>query len=88
MADKITWLCPVCGFVGLSDPPYDYHGSTSFDIYPSCGTELGYEDSTRSHAELRKAWLESGASWLSQTMAPPNDWNAEAQLQAAGFLTR
>jgi predicted RNA-binding Zn-ribbon protein involved in translation (DUF1610 family) len=78
-SDSLT--CPVCGFSGLSDPPYDAQGCASFEICPSCGTEFGYDDSTRSHTELRQAWVNSGFPWRSQAVSPPSDWNAQEQLR-------
>jgi len=78
-------MCPVCGFPELSEPPYDEHGCASFGICPCCGTEFGYDDATRPHAELRKSWLAVGTPWRSKTTNPPIDWNAQQQLRKAGF---
>jgi hypothetical protein len=49
------YLCPVCGYDRLEDPP------GTFTICPSCGTEFGYDDAFASHAELRAKWLQNGA---------------------------
>jgi hypothetical protein len=83
--DTLTCTCPVCGFPELSEPPYDAQGCASFEICPSCGTEFGYDDATRSHAELRAAWLAVGAPWRSQAIRPRPEWDAEAQLENAGL---
>jgi predicted RNA-binding Zn-ribbon protein involved in translation (DUF1610 family) len=80
-----TYTCPVCGFPGLSEPAYDEHHCASFEICPSCGTEFGYDDATRSHHDLRVAWLAVGAPWRSQAIRPRPDWDAEKQLQNAGL---
>jgi transcription elongation factor Elf1 len=85
MPNSNTFSCPVCGFAGLSEPAYDSSGCASFEICPSCGTEFGYHDATKSHAELRKLWLDAGAPWRSQTTPPPHDWDALEQLHAAGL---
>jgi hypothetical protein len=48
--------CPVCGYAKLAEPPYDKTGCASFEICPSCGTEFGYHDASKSHAEPRRLW--------------------------------
>ena len=72
--------CPVCGFQGLGEPPYDAHGSASFDICPCCGIEFGYDDATESHQQLRAGWIERGMPWWSQSQPPPVGWDPAAQL--------
>ncbi len=66
-------ICPVCGY-HMQWPPIDYH------ICPSCGTEFGYDDAGRSHADLRSQWLEEGARWWSTHTPPPTNWNPYVQL--------
>jgi hypothetical protein len=78
--------CPVCGYGNLTEPPYDLHGCGSFEICPCCGTEFGYDDVSRSHADLTAAWLALGAQWWSKTTPRPARWNALDQLRAAGLL--
>ena len=34
---------------------------------------------------LRKEWVQAGAEWWSQNEPAPEGWDANAQLQAAGF---
>jgi hypothetical protein len=85
MCNSKTFCCPVCGFAGLSEPPYDEKGCASFDICPSCGTEFGYDDATKSHAELRRLWLAAGAPWKSQTTSQPPNWDVLKQLESAGL---
>jgi hypothetical protein len=75
-------LCPVCGYPELSDPPYDAHGCSSFEICPSCGTEFGYDDSSTSHSELRAAWVQGGMAWWCTTRPPPPGWNPAEQMKA------
>jgi hypothetical protein len=72
----VLYMCPVCGYHGLPDPPSNY------EICPSCGTEFGYQDATRSHLELRQRWLDSGAYWHSRVVQKPLGWNASDQLKA------
>lgn len=73
-------MCPVCGYADLKAAPQDY------EICPSCGTEFGLDDSERTHEELRKAWIASGAHWFSDRTRPPSGWNATEQLADADML--
>jgi hypothetical protein len=73
--------CPVCGYDKLRRPFEDED-----IICPSCGTEFGYTDATRSHAELRQRWLDAGAHWYSRVTPEPPAWNAYEQLKRAGFI--
>lgn len=75
--------CPVCGYQGLIEPPYDALGCASFEICPCCGVELGYDDATRTHLELRERWIAAGMKWWSTTRPAPVDWDPAAQLVAA-----
>jgi len=85
MLNKKAFSCPVCGFGQLLEPPYDKSGGASFEICPSCGTEFGYDDATKSHAELRKAWLAAGSPWWSRVNPPPPNWDPAEQLRRAGL---
>ncbi len=69
------YTCPVCGYGELAEPPYDY------TICPSCGTEFGYTDSTRTHQELRQQWIASGRHWHSRVTPRPINWDADKQLE-------
>lgn len=82
LRSQTLYNCPVCGFPGLMEPAYDEHGYSSFDICPCCGIEFGYHDFTRTHAELRKEWIEKGCPWTSTIEDPPLGWNAAEQLTA------
>lgn len=79
-------LCPVCGYDGLNEPPYDIHGSASFEICPCCGTEFGYQDATVSHAILRQRWIDGGMHWSSDFGFPPEGWNPVEQLRKAKLI--
>ena len=78
-------MCPVCAYGGLEEPPYDEHGYESYEICPSCGTQFGYHDATRSHAELRATWVAAGAQWTSRVIPPPEGWDGLIQVRAAGL---
>ena len=71
--------CPVCGYAQLEFPPED------FTICPSCGTEFGYQDTMKSHEQLRAEWIASGPLWHSRVIRPPAFWNPFDQLIQAGF---
>jgi len=70
------YLCPVCGYDRLEEPPAD------FCICPSCGTEFGYDDYFSSHAELRAKWLRNDAHWWSTVDACPENWDPQQQVEA------
>jgi len=78
-------VCLVCGYPGLDEPPYDEHGCSSFEICPCCGTEFGYDDHATAHKILRHKWIGSGRAWWSTIERPPESWDADIQLQDAGF---
>ena len=85
MPNNQTYVCPVCGYDSLTEPPYDAYGCALFEICPSCETQFGYQDAGRSHEDLRESWLRAGAPWHSKVIAPPSEWNAIRQLKATGF---
>lgn len=66
-------LCLVCGY-DMQEPAADYN------ICPSCGTEWDLDDQNASIAELRAAWIDSGACWWSQSDPMPVGWNPQSQL--------
>jgi hypothetical protein len=70
-------ICPVCGFF-MRNPPTDFH------ICDCCGTEFGYDDAGRSHADLRAEWLRDGARWWSPNEMAPAGWDGFAQVAMIG----
>lgn len=74
------YLCPVCGYVQLPEPP------RNFSICPSCGTEFGFDDAKKSHAQLRHEWIAREAPWFSRVRRPAPNWNPWQQLTEAGYL--
>jgi hypothetical protein len=79
------FLCPVCGYDGLEEAPYDQHGLASFVICPCCGTEFGYTDAVASHAALRRRWIELGMRWSGKIDKAPANWDGLSQLKKAGL---
>jgi hypothetical protein len=86
MAD--TYLCPVCGFSGLRQPPWS-NDSASDEICRSCGTHFGYDDTAGGNPAAREAiyrqrrdeWITAGMTWWS-SVEPPAGWDPEAQLRS------
>ena len=76
------FTCPVCGYAGMDEAPYDEVGCSSFGIGPCCGTEFGYDDYSVTHADLRKKWVSGGMLWWSNLVAPP-DWDPVEQIKRA-----
>jgi transcription elongation factor Elf1 len=79
-----TFTCPVCGFSGLHEPHVDPTGSPTYSICPCCGVHFGADDVSKTHAELRREWIDSGMAWWSENESAPKGWDPRAQLEAAG----
>jgi hypothetical protein len=81
-----TYMCPVCGYDGLQEPPYDEKtGDPSFNICPCCGCEYGYDDATDVAKEkFLKKWINGGAVWFNPDLKPP-DWNLKSQIKGIGL---
>jgi hypothetical protein len=79
------YICPVCGYPELTDPPYDAYQCPSFDICPCCGCEFGYHDATPQAKEYhRRKWVKSGGSWSEPKLKPAN-WDLREQLRFIGI---
>ena len=82
----LGFVCPVCGFTDAASPPFDDgQGEWYQEICPSCGTQFGHDDTSTSHVELRRQWLQSGAKWWSPNAAPMH-FNGPEQLRKAGII--
>ena len=83
------YICTVCGYPNLSEPPWIFEKSyPSDEICPSCGTHFGYNDFGTTKEEiisrqinLRESWLKNGMKWWSIYRVVPSDWNLSAQLK-------
>jgi hypothetical protein len=77
-----AYICHVCGYPELEEPPWGDKGeASSFNICPCCDFEFGYEDSNFSAYENNKQkWLSSGARWFDEEIKP-SEWCLEAQLK-------
>lgn len=76
------YICPVCGFDGLTEPPYSPHKEPSHEICPCCGFEFGFDDSQgdSSYEVFRLKWINSGAEWF-QPERKPTNWDLKTQLK-------
>lgn len=74
-------LCPVCGFDGLEESPYNKSNQPSYEICPCCGFEFGFDrdDDLRAFDVFRKAWIEKGACWFIPRLKP-KCWSLKKQL--------
>lgn len=86
------FVCPVCGYPGLTEEPWragPEYDSPSYEICPSCGTEFGYQDHRTGRAErhdrqreLRLEWIEAGRPWDDESSYPtPSElgWDPSAE---------
>jgi hypothetical protein len=79
---SIKNICPVCGYDGLTRPPYDKRGFGSHEACPSCGFQFNVSDVQQgwSHRDWRARWIADGMQWSSQTIDRPRRWSAGNQL--------
>lgn len=79
-----NYTCPVCGYGGLYDPPYNERGVGSDEICPCCGFQFGYDDYPEgplAFKKWRQKWMEEGCIWFSKGRPSPDNWNAKEQLK-------
>jgi hypothetical protein len=89
MMEDVRYTCPVCGYLNLTEPPWD-DGSPSDEICPSCGMQFGYDDAAGADAgkrqaiylSRREAWRAAGYPWFSRSRQPPAGWDPGKQLEA------
>jgi hypothetical protein len=84
----MSYICPVCGYPDLDDPPRSPGSGGSYEICPSCGFEFGVTDDDRgfTYTTWRARWIGLGMPWDSIGTAPPPDgWDPRAQLARAGL---
>lgn len=77
------FMCPVCGYPALTEPPRSRSGGGSYEICPSCGFEFGVTDDDKgySYEAWRNQWIQDGMHWDSEGVEPmPSGWDPEAQL--------
>lgn len=74
-------ICPVCGYEGLEEEPYDCDGNPSYGICDCCGFEFGFDDLSngKTFEKYRREWIEGGAKWFVAEKRP-SGWNVKEQL--------
>jgi hypothetical protein len=81
MTAKNKFICPVCGFDGLREAPFDEHAAPSYEICPCCGFEFGFDDaSSKAMADYRRKWMEAGCKWFIEKSKSVR-WNLKRQLR-------
>lgn len=71
------YICPVCGYPRLKEPPYNEEGYGSKETCPICGFQFGYHDGGKINIErirqYRHKWLKGreGLEWLNKKNIPP-----------------
>jgi hypothetical protein len=85
--------CRVCGYRGLSKPPYERESGASDEICSSCGIQYGFDDAGRDevyedmmfkekvYTYWRNRWIQSGCKWYSKGVRPPKNWDPHEQLK-------
>lgn len=74
------YICPVCGYDKLEEPP----GLPTFRSCYSCGFTFGDDDilSGISYDDYREKWQRDGMPWrLAPRVPVPRDWNPIEQLK-------
>lgn len=82
--NNIKYRCPVCGYSGLMEAPYNEYGYGSYEICVCCGFQFGYDDfpeKERSFSIWRRQWSENGYPWFSKRTTSPSDWNPIEQMK-------
>jgi hypothetical protein len=85
------FVCPVCGWDQLNEPPY-YNDKDlpSYEGCPGCGFETGFHDDSEIYSikemikRYRDRWIQEGMSW-SSSMEMPVDWDPKKQLKNIGI---
>lgn len=92
MYNDKNFVCPVCGWDKLEEPPYGGKEgeNPSYEICACCGYEFGYHDANIGYTfeNYRKEWIKKGCPFYDGT-EKPNVWNEEVmrkQLRNADKL--
>ena len=76
------YMCPVCGYEGLSKQPYGGVPDPSYEVCSSCGFEFGFDDEGEGFTfqQWRQKWMEGGMVWWNRGSKPPENWNPREQV--------
>ena len=82
----VGFICPVCDYPKLSEPPRSEFGGGSFEICPSCGFQFGVNDDDEgiSYETWRRRWEAAGMPWKSAALKQPATWKPVAKHVAPG----
>lgn len=72
----MAYICKVCNYDGLFEPPYDEEDIPSDEICPCCGFHYGYDDDRgeESLLEWKARWISEGCPWFSKSRKAPKNW--------------
>lgn len=79
----MNYICLICGFDKLYEPPYDKYSCASFEICPCCGTEFGYHivhPNQEKITLLKEKWIKNGMIFNNNNRIPLN-WSSSEQLK-------
>ena len=80
-----TFVCPICGFPGLTLPPYRVGGTPSYEFCECCDFQFGVTDGNEhiSHPEWRQKWIDDGMrwDWGRSDDERPEGWDPVEQLK-------
>jgi len=79
------YICPVCGYDGLEEAPYDEYNCSSYEICVCCGFEYGFSDGSEgfNFEDYRRKWISEGTKWREPDLKPTN-WGLKKQLNNIG----
>jgi hypothetical protein len=72
----MSFICPVCDYPYLVEPPRKEGCGGSYEICPSCFFEFGVTDDDKgiSYEEWREKWIKEGMPWRDVLLPKPDDW--------------
>ncbi len=81
MSAQEKFMCPVCGYKNLDEPPRSPEGYPSYEVCECCGFEFGVQDDDRGYTyrSFRLEWLRRGSPW--HHGEKPVNWDLAAQLK-------
>lgn len=76
-----TFICLVCGYNELEEPPIDEYGYKTFIVCPCCGFEFGFHDDDQGYTYegYLKEWIQNGEKWA--YLPKPEDFDLQKQLE-------
>lgn len=83
------YICPVCGYSKLPEPPYDNYGYPSYIICHCCGFEFGFDDSSKkmSFKAYRDKWIDEGFPFFTKS-EKPKVWTEEVMQHQLGNIEK